>query len=117
MVALPAVLVAWKIREPLLVMVTLWLALTVPRFWLPKLSAAGVTLMTGTIGVAMAILRPWLAWPRVLVARRVKVKMPAVVGIPVMAPVVVFKFRPDGSVPVGMDQAMGAKPVATGVKL
>ena len=101
---------------PVLETVTVCAGLTVPRFCKPKLRLAGLTLMAGMIGVVILILMPWLAWPAMLVARRVKKKLPAMVGVPVIAPDVGLRFRPGGSPPEAIVQAIGAVPVADGKK-
>ena len=47
---------------------------------------------------------------------RVKLKVPAAVGVPVIAPVVVFRFRPAGRDPAATENVYGAiPPVTTGV--
>ena len=52
-----------------------------------------------------------------LVARRVKAKMPPVVGVPDMVPVALFNDKPGGSAPLAIDHVIVGAPVADGVKL
>ena len=102
---------------PTLLTVAVRGGLVLPTFWLPKSKLAGLMLMAEIIGTAMLMLVPRLAWPALLVARRVKVKNPAVVGVPEILPVLLLRLRPGGSAPAGIDQVIGVVPVATGVKL
>ena len=53
-----------------------------------------------------------VVFPTEFVALTVKSNVPIVVGIPVIAPVVSFKFSPVGSVPLAIDQVIGVVPVA-----
>ena len=45
------------------------------------------------------------------VALTVKLKVPVVVGVPLMMPVEAFSDRPVGSAPVVIDQVYGARPL------
>jgi len=60
----------------------------------------------------MIILRLIVALPAVLVALTVKLYESADVGMPVIAPVDAFKFKPAGSEPPDIDQVIGVVPVA-----
>ena len=56
----------------------------------------------------------WVAlWPLASVTRTVKVKLPAVVGVPDSRPVVGLRVSPGGRVPALTDQANGAVPPVT----
>jgi hypothetical protein len=50
--------------------------------------------------------------PALLLARTVKVEVPAAVGVPLMAPVEDLSERPAGRVPLLNDHVMGPVPVA-----
>ena len=65
----------------------------------------------------MTMLRSLVAFPALLVALTVKLKVPAAVGVPVIAPLDVFRFKPVGSVPLLIAQVMGVVPVAVRVRL
>ena len=60
----------------------------------------------------MTILRLSVAFPETFDALTVKLNVPVAVGIPVIAPVVSFKFRPVGNVPLAIAQVIGVVPVA-----
>ena len=63
----------------------------------------------------MTILSALVAFPALLDALTVKLNVPAVVGVPVIAPVFPFKFKPAGRLPADIDQVIGAVPVAESV--
>jgi len=50
--------------------------------------------------------------PAEFVALTVKLDVPAVVGVPVIAPVVAFKFKPVGRLPAVTAHVIGVVPVA-----
>jgi len=64
---------------------------------------------------AMAMLRFLVALPAEFVALTVKFDVPAAVGVPVIAPVDVFKFSPTGRLPVDIAHVIGVVPVAARV--
>ena len=69
-----------------------------------------------TIGIAvMTILRLLVVLPAEFVALTVKLNVPATIGIPVIAPVVSFRFKPAGSIPSETDHVIGVAPVAFSV--
>jgi hypothetical protein len=49
-------------------------------------------------------------WPRSSVTRKVNVKVPAVVGVPVMRPGEVVNDNPGGRAPAATDQRWGGTP-------
>jgi hypothetical protein len=52
------------------------------------------------------------------VARTVKLEVPAVVGVPLITPVLAVRLKPAGKVPVAIDQLKGVlPPVAANVWL
>ena len=55
--------------------------------------------------------------PAEFVGLTVKLNVPANVGVPVIAPVVPFKLKPVGNVPLDIDQFIGVVPVALSVWL
>jgi len=63
----------------------------------------------------MTILRALVVFPAELVALTVKLYVPAAVGVPVIAPVVPFKLKPTGRLPLFIDQVIGVVPVALNV--
>jgi len=66
-----------------------------------------------TVGISvMTILRFIVAFPAVFVALTVKLYVSADVGMPVIAPVDAFKFRPAGRLPLVTVQVIGVVPVA-----
>ena len=66
-----------------------------------------------TVGISvMTILRFIVAFPAVFVALTVKLYVSADVGMPVIAPVDVFRFKPTGNEPPDIDQVIGVVPVA-----
>ena len=72
--------------------------------------------MTGGVAVVVTVmLIDWEELPAVLVAATVNVETLAVVGVPLMIPVVAPKLRPAGSVPLVTPQVMGVVPVAARV--
>ena len=65
----------------------------------------------------MTMLRSFVSFPAELDALAVKLNVPAVVGVPVIAPLDVFRFKPVGSVPLLIAQVIGVVPVAVRVRL
>ena len=65
-----------------------------------------------TVGIAvMTILRSIVAFPSAFVATTVKSDVPIAVGMPVNAPVPVFKLKPAGSAPLLINHVIGVLPV------
>ena len=60
----------------------------------------------------MIMLRFLVVFPAEFVALTVKLNVPIVVGIPVIAPVAVFKFKPVGRLPLAISHVIGVVPVA-----
>jgi hypothetical protein len=76
---------------------------------------AGVVIV-GTAALAfMTMLSALVALPTLFVALTVKLNVPAVVGVPVIAPVLEFKLKPAGRLPTVIDHVIGAVPVAVSV--
>ena len=65
----------------------------------------------------MTMLNAFVSFPALLDAITVKFDVPAVIGDPVIAPVVVFKFRPSGRLPLAIAHVIGVVPVAARVWL
>ena len=63
----------------------------------------------------MTILRSFQSYPAALNALTVKLDVPAVVGVPVIAPVSTFKLKPAGRLPMVIAQVIGVVPVAVKV--
>jgi hypothetical protein len=61
------------------------------------------------------ILRFLVLNPAEFVALTVKLNVPAVVGVPEIAPEFMFKPKPVGRLPLVMDQVIGVVPVAVSV--
>ena len=74
--------------------------------------------IVGAIGAGlMVMLKAWLAAGlAALLAIKLKPNVPAVVGLPVIAPVPLLTVNPGGGVPVVL-QPIGAVPVAVDAKL
>ena len=71
-----------------------------------------------TVGSGIiSILRDFVPFPAEFVALTLKLNVPVVVGVPVIAPVVVFKTKPVGNLPLETDQVIGVVPVAVNVWL
>ena len=69
--------------------------------------------ITGAVAaLTMTILRALVTFPATFVALTVKLKVAAVVGVPVIAPVVAFKLKPVGRLPLAIAQVIGVVPVA-----
>ena len=66
-------------------------------------------------GAAMTILRAFVLFPAVFVALTVKLNVPAAVGVPVINPVVAFRFKPAGSVRPDISHVIGVVPIAASV--
>ena len=92
------------------VAVSLWLY---ARFTVP--SGRDAVVIAG--GAVMIMLRAFVPFPAEFVALTVKLNVPISVGMPVIAPVVSFKFRPAGSAPLDIDQVIGVVPVAANLWL
>jgi hypothetical protein len=78
----------------------------------PVLALAGVTAIEASDGVT-TILNAWvMVWgvPAVSVTRAVKLKVLAILGVPVMAPVLAFRLSPGGSAPAASVHVYGAVP-------
>ena len=70
----------------------------------------------GLVGAAMVMESDFAAdVPAVFLAVTVKVKLPAVVGVPEMTPVLVFRLSPPGRLPDAFAQVMVPPPVAARV--
>ena len=63
----------------------------------------------------MTILRLLVTLPALFVALTEKLDDPTVVGVPVIAPLAVFKLRPTGRLPVAIAHVIGVVPVAVRV--
>jgi len=74
-----------------------------------------VVIAGATAELLMSMFKPFLAFPALLVAMIAKFEFPAVVGVPVIAPVDVFKLRPAGRLPVARAHVIGVVPVAVRV--
>ena len=61
--------------------------------------------------------RAFVELPVVFVALTVKLDVPSVVGVPVIAPEVVFRLKPAGRLPLAIDQDIGVVPVAVNLWL
>ena len=71
-----------------------------------------------TTGICvMTMLMSLVVFPTEFVALIVKLNVPIAVGAPVIAPVVSFKTKPVGSVPLATDQVIGVVPVAVSLWL
>ena len=71
-----------------------------------------------TVGISvMIIIRFIVALPATFVALTVKLYLSADVGMPVIATVDAFKFKPTGSEPPDIDQVIGVVPVAASLWL
>jgi len=74
--------------------------------------------MVGATGAElMTMLSALVAFPALFVALTVKLNVVAVVGVPVIAPVDVFKLRPPGRLPLAIAHVIGVVPVAARVWL
>ena len=89
------------------------LAVKAKVYGAPCVPAGGVALvMEGGVGAMTVKFTTWSIVPLPLDARTVNVVL-APVGVPDSTPVVEFRLRPTGAVPVGnVSQVMGAAPVA-----
>ena len=71
-----------------------------------------------TAGICvMTILMSFVVLPTEFVALTVKLDVPIAVGMPVIVPVVSFKTKPVGSVPLAIDHVIGVVPVAVSLWL
>ena len=76
--------------------------------------AGALLVMVGeTVGAVMAMVTFWVALGRVaLAAWTTKLKLPVAVGVPERTPLLPFRVRPVGGVPLVMLQVIGVVPVA-----
>ena len=75
-----------------------------------------VVVIVGTTAVLLIVmLRTLVAFPTLFVALTVKLDVAAVVGVPVIAPVDVFKLKPAGRLPLAIAHVIGVVPVAAKV--
>ena len=74
-----------------------------------------VVIVGATCAGLMTMLSAFVLFPKLLVALTVKFDVPAVVGVPVIAPVVPFKFKPAGRLPTVIAHVIGVVPVAVRV--
>jgi len=65
----------------------------------------------------MIMLNSFVTFPAEFVALIVKLNVPAVVEVPVIAPVVSFKLKPVGSAPPATAHVIGVVPVARSIWL
>ena len=72
-------------------------------------------LIAGTAVITM--LNAFVLFPAALVTLTENLNVPAAVGVPEITPVVSFKLRPAGSLPLEIDQVIGVDPVAVSVWL
>ena len=68
-------------------------------------------------GAAMTMLRAFILFPAEFVALTVKLKVPIAVGVPEITPVVSFKTKSVGNLPLEIVQLTGVVPVAASVWL
>jgi len=92
------------------------------RVWLyavPTVPAGkeAVVIVGATGAELITMLSALVAFPALFVALTVKLKVVAVVGVPVIAPVDAFKLRPPGRLPLAIAHVIGAVPVAARVWL
>jgi len=74
--------------------------------------------MVGATPVLLIIMLSVLEmFPKLFVALTVKLNVPAAIGVPVIAPVDVFKFKPVGRLPFTILHVIGVVPVALRVWL
>ena len=88
-----------------------------PSIWLydwPTIPPGRVRVVIIGISV-ITILKLLVVFPEELVALIVKLNVPSTVGVPEIAPVAPFIFKPVGSVPLAIDQVIGVVPVAFSV--
>ena len=71
--------------------------------------------ITGSAMITM--LKAFVILPATFVARIVKLDVPIVVGVPVIAPDVVFRLNPAGRLPLAIAQVIGVVPVAANLWL
>ena len=65
----------------------------------------------------MTILKVLATYPALFDALTLKLNVPAVVGVPVIAPVVEAKSKPDGRLPLSIAHVIGVGPLATNLWL
>ena len=71
-----------------------------------------------TLGISvMTIIRFLVVFPAEFVALAIKLNSPVTVGIPVIAPVDAFKFKPVGRRPLSISHVIGVVPVAVSLWL
>ena len=60
----------------------------------------------------IAILKAFVALPAVFVALTEKLDVPSAVGVPEINPVLSFRLKPTGKLPLAIAQVIGVVPVA-----
>ena len=79
------------------------------------LGKEAVVIVGAITEMLMSMLNVFVVFPALLVALTIKLEYPGVVGVPVIAPVDVFKLRPPGSFPSAKAQVIGVVPVTVRV--
>ena len=79
------------------------------------LGKEAVVMVGGTPALMTTMLNALVLFPALLVAIAVKLNVPAVVGVPVIAPVDLFKSKPVGRLPFANAHVIGVVPVAARV--
>ena len=94
-------------------------AVSVRLYAVPTVPFANVCVETvgATAASTITIDIPTPIWPQSFRTCSIKLKFPAVVGVPDIKPVAVFRVRPGGSAPDVMLHVIGAVPLAVGVRL
>ena len=69
-------------------------------------------MLGATCWAVMAIVNCLVLLPATFCAHMVNVNVPALVGVPDIAPVFAFRLKPPGKLPVATLQVIGAVPVA-----
>ena len=107
-------------RLPLAIAHVIGVVPVAARVWLyavPTVPAGkeAVVIVGATGAELMTMLSALVAFPALFVALTVKLKVAAVVGVPVIAPVDAFKLRPPGRLPLAIAHVIGVVPVAARV--
>ena len=68
--------------------------------------------MVGGVTELIVILKLFVSLPAVFVALTEKLNVPAVDGVPEITPVVEFKLKPVGRLPLAIDHVIGVVPFA-----
>ena len=76
-----------------------------------------VVIVGATCAGLITMLNALVAFPALLAALTVKFDVPAVVGVPDIAPVVPLRLKPAGRLPMVISQDIGVVPVAARVWL